>query len=96
MQGEKFCCDRQAVVANMLNRNGIRWPEYGPQDYFNEFGWLLGALNGNDNIPIKNNLLAPSTAGSDVFSGQWTPEMVFDTGFLDAYRDRISIMTVEQ
>jgi hypothetical protein len=64
--------------------------DYGPFDYFGEFGDLITKLGANSSIPVKNNLLAPSVA-----SAFWTPEMVWQTGFLDAYRDSLKYIAVE-
>ncbi|KAJ7635000.1 glycoside hydrolase family 79 protein [Roridomyces roridus] len=57
---------------------------YGPANYTQEFGEFIAAMAGNDNIPIKNKLIGPSV------SGNWTPEMVIDTGFIDKYSDSLS------
>jgi hypothetical protein len=40
---------------------------------------------------VKDNLLAPSVA-----SGNWPPEDVWNTGFLDAYNDTLKYLAVEQ
>ena len=60
-------------------------------DYNNEIASLITAIESNPNIPVKNMLIAPSLA-----TGDWTPEMVWDTGFLERFKDHISILTVEQ
>ncbi|KAJ7811864.1 glycoside hydrolase family 79 protein [Mycena leptocephala] len=52
---------------------------YGPQDYTNEFGQLVAALAADSNVPVKNNLIGPSV------SGTWTPETVWNTGFISHY-----------
>jgi hypothetical protein len=63
---------------------------YGPQNYTNEFGELVTALAANANAPVKNNLIGPSV------SGTWTPEMVWDTGFISQYTDSLNALSVEQ
>ncbi len=73
-----------------MRRHGHRPENWGPQDFFNEFGQMTQALLSNDQVPIKNNLIAPS-----VTSG-WTPEQVWDTGFMDAYGQYLNALTVER
>ena len=51
---------------------------------------MTQAYLDNPNIPVKNNLIAPS-----VTTG-WTPEMVWDTGFMDAYGQYLNALTVER
>ncbi|KAI0341170.1 hypothetical protein BDW22DRAFT_334247 [Trametopsis cervina] len=58
-------------------------------NYFEEFGIVVQAIQNDANIPIRGNLLAPSV------SGTWTPESVFDTGFLGAYADALGAVAVE-
>lgn len=47
-------------------------------------------MDANPLITNKAQLLAPSV------SGQWTPEEVWDTGFIDKFKDRMYAFTVEQ
>ncbi|KAI0774365.1 glycoside hydrolase family 79 protein [Fomes fomentarius] len=75
---------------DLYARHGHRPENWGPQDFFNEFGQMTQALLSNDQVPIKNNLIAPS-----VTSG-WTPEQVWDTGFIDAYGQYLNALTVER
>jgi hypothetical protein len=64
---------------------------YGPYDYFGEFGDLITAIQNDGNIPNKNLLIGPN-----VNSGTWTPEMVWNTGFVDAYSANLAYLAVEQ
>ena len=64
---------------------------YGPFDYFGEFGMIVQAIGGDLNIPVKNNLIGPSVA-----TGTWTLEMVWDTGFIPAYTNSLSALSVKQ
>ncbi|GLB45268.1 putative glycosyl hydrolase family 79 C-terminal beta domain [Lyophyllum shimeji] len=70
--------------------HGHRNPGYGPFDYFGEFGDLITAIRNNPNIPRKNILIGPSLA-----SGPWTPEQMWETGYLDAYKDSLVAVTME-
>ncbi|KAJ7493695.1 hypothetical protein FB451DRAFT_1490977 [Mycena latifolia] len=63
---------------------------YSPYDYFGEFADLVAALAADDAVPVKNNLIGPSVA-----TGDWTPEMVWDTGFIDAYSSILMALSVE-
>lgn len=51
---------------------------------------MIDAINADSNIPTKNDLIVPN------LSGAWTPESVWDTGFITAYASSIGILSVEQ
>ncbi|KAI0772366.1 glycoside hydrolase family 79 protein [Trametes elegans] len=67
-----------------------RQSNYGPYDFFGEFSLFTQAYDADSAIPIKNNLIAPSV------SGTWTPESVWDTGFVEAYTQYLSHLAVER
>ncbi|KAJ7158215.1 glycoside hydrolase family 79 protein [Mycena crocata] len=67
-----------------------RPPTYSPFDYYGEFSDLIIALGADAEIPFKNNLIGPSVA-----TGDWTPEMVWDTGFIDAFSSSLTALAVE-
>lgn len=71
--------------------HGHRPEGYDPQAYFEEFADLIRAVQANDRITNKNMLIGPSLA-----SGPWTPESVWDTGYLDAYGQYLTAVTMEQ
>lgn len=73
-------------------RHGTRPANYSPTDYFNEFGNVVTEIKADANIPIKNNMLL----GPSVSSDEWTPELVFNTGFVPTYADSLYAITVEQ
>ncbi|KAJ7749319.1 glycoside hydrolase family 79 protein [Mycena maculata] len=62
---------------------------YGPADYTAEVGLLIEAFAADPNIPVKNKLIGPSV------SGTWTPEQVFDAGFITNYTDSLGAISVE-
>lgn len=64
---------------------------YSPQDYFNEFGVVMAAINNDPTIPTKNNIIGPS-----ISSSQWSPEQVFDTGYIQAYTNNLGALAVEK
>ncbi|KAH8092184.1 hypothetical protein BXZ70DRAFT_951580 [Cristinia sonorae] len=63
---------------------------YSPFDYFGEFGVVVDAIGNNSNIPVRNNLVAPSVA-----TGPWRPEDVWNTGFIPAYQNVLGVLSVE-
>ena len=52
---------------------------------------MLTAINNDNQISIKNNIIAPSI--SDTF---WSPESLWDTGFLDSYKDSLGTIAIER
>ncbi|KXN82401.1 hypothetical protein AN958_02606 [Leucoagaricus sp. SymC.cos] len=70
--------------------NGHRPSNYGPQDYSNEFGELIQAIEADQNVQQKPLLLGPSVA-----SISWTPEQVWDTGYVPNYQQHLYALTVE-
>ncbi|KAL0572199.1 hypothetical protein V5O48_009754 [Marasmius crinis-equi] len=62
--------------------HGHRPLTYSPYDYFSEFGLVTEAIKSDPRVgPLKNDkLIGPSVA-----TGAWTPEMIWDTGFISAY-----------
>ncbi|KAJ7240558.1 glycoside hydrolase family 79 protein [Mycena rebaudengoi] len=63
---------------------------YGPFDYFGEFGDLVAAMAADDKVLVKNTLIGPSLA-----TGDWMPEMMWNTGFIDAYKDSLYALAME-
>ncbi|KIJ61729.1 glycoside hydrolase family 79 protein [Hydnomerulius pinastri MD-312] len=74
---------------DLYSAHGHRPDTYSPADYMGEFGNLIGAIANDNNIPVKNNLIGPSV------SGQWTPEDVWNTGFVQAYTNSLGYLAVE-
>ncbi len=73
------------------NRHGHRPENWGPEDFFEEFSAMTQAYSSDSQVPVKNNLIAPSVSSSG-----WTPEQVWDTGFVEAYSDYLQALAVEQ
>ena len=48
-------------------------------------------MGANQNIHKQNLLIGPS-----VNTGPWTPEMVWDTGFVSTYSANLAYLSVEQ
>jgi hypothetical protein len=72
-------------------RNGHRPSTYGPEDYSNEIGSLIQAMQADPSIRNKNMLICPSVSNS-----AWTPERIWDTGFLNDYGAHLAALAVEQ
>ena len=47
-------------------------------------------MNADSRILNKNMLIGPSVASA------WTPEQVWDTGFIDTYKDHLYCLSVQQ
>ncbi|KAJ7645164.1 glycoside hydrolase family 79 protein [Mycena polygramma] len=74
---------------DLYARHQHRPDTYGPQDYVNDFGLLVAALAADTNVTTRNNLIGPSLAGT------WTPESVWDTGFVDKFASSLGALSVE-
>ncbi|KAJ7691770.1 glycoside hydrolase family 79 protein [Mycena rosella] len=77
------------VGKSLIYIHSHRNSSYNPQAYADEFGELIAALAADSNVPVKNNLIGPSV------SGTWTPEMVWDTGFISEYTTNLGALSVE-
>jgi hypothetical protein len=64
---------------------------YSPEQYCDELQDLINTMDANPRIPVKNKLLGPSIA-----TGDWTPEQVWNAGFIDKFKDRLYALTVER
>ena len=64
---------------------------YSPFDYFGEFGVLVAAMANDSNIRSQDLLIGPNIA-----TGAWTPEMVWNTGFVQSYSPQLAYLAVEQ
>ncbi|KAF9051565.1 glycoside hydrolase family 79 protein [Panaeolus papilionaceus] len=67
-----------------------RTAPYTPWDYMGEVNDLLAHVDTNDRIPRKNIFIGPSIA-----TKAWTPEQVWETGFIDHFKDRFYCFSVE-
>ncbi|KAH9851266.1 glycoside hydrolase family 79 protein [Lenzites betulinus] len=94
-QGEAILGDmllgfQAANEPDLYGPHGHRPLTYSPFDFFGEYALLTQAIQADTAFPIKNNLIAPSV------SGTWTPEMVWNTGFVEAYTDYLGSLAVER
>jgi len=73
--------------------NGIRPSTYTVEQYFTDWGTVLDFYLNDSNVPNKNMFIAPSVCcGQDI---GWTPELVWNTGFLSSYANNLAYMSVE-
>ncbi|KAG6848315.1 hypothetical protein H0H93_001260 [Arthromyces matolae] len=63
---------------------------YGPYDYLGEMQNLVNAMNNDANVLNRNLLIGPNIA-----TGDWHPEDVWNTGFVDALSDNLAYLAVE-
>ncbi|TFK29184.1 hypothetical protein FA15DRAFT_610933 [Coprinopsis marcescibilis] len=75
---------------DLYARHGHRPSNYGPYDYVGEFGDLVNAMAGDQHFSNRNLLIGPNIA-----TGDWTPEMVWETGFVDRYSENLAYLAVE-
>ena len=76
--------------------NSIRNSSYDETDYFNDFGQVVQDYVNDANLPNHNKFLAPSVCCGGVGQAGWTPEQVFQTGFLDEYAKYLSYISVQR
>ncbi|KAJ7476226.1 hypothetical protein FB451DRAFT_269669 [Mycena latifolia] len=80
-------------VGNEPDQYGIhnrRPMTYGPSDYSNDFGLVNAALRADPKISsVDRKLIGPS------ISGNWKLEDIWNTGFLDTYKDSLAELSVE-
>ncbi|KAG2065347.1 glycoside hydrolase family 79 protein [Suillus decipiens] len=75
---------------DLYSRHGHRPDSYSPQDYKDEFGLLIDAMNADSNIPNKNLLIGPNLAGV------WSPTDVWQTGFATDFNQNLAALGVER
>lgn len=81
---------------DMYVQHKHRVAPYGPFDYYGEMSDFLTQLaaSGLDvNGRAKQLLVAPNVANQ---FGGWTPEMVWNTFFVDTYSDNLAFLGVEK
>ncbi|EJD02698.1 uncharacterized protein FOMMEDRAFT_140601 [Fomitiporia mediterranea MF3/22] len=74
--------------------NQIRPADYNPTQYNSEWGQVLQAYMSDTSISNNSMFIAPSVCCGPMPG--WTPEMVWDTGFLDNYKDHLSWISVQR
>ncbi|KAK7447749.1 hypothetical protein VKT23_014007 [Stygiomarasmius scandens] len=69
---------------------------WGPTDFLNEMQSLVSAMqiSASDGSPYASSY-QKLLIGPNVNTGDWTPEMVWDTGFVDVLNDNLAFLSVE-
>lgn len=81
---------------DLYHINNIRGTDYTPDQYTQDWGTVLNAYKGDSEISNTNMFVAPSVCCGGENNIGWTPEQVFDTGFLDQFADNLAWISVEQ
>jgi hypothetical protein len=74
---------------------------YTPANYVSEFGQLINALSSTP-VPIDISNLNPVSRarqmliGPSVVSGTWSPEMVWNAGFVTEYSSNLAALSVQK
>ena len=89
--GDNLLGLQAANEPDLYARHKKRPDGYTQNDFFGEFGDLIKTMEANPNIPRNNILIGPNIA-----TGDWTPQMVWDTGFIDAYANNLAALSVEK
>ncbi|KAI4522012.1 glycoside hydrolase family 79 protein [Schizophyllum commune Loenen D] len=87
--GDKLLALQVGNEPDLYAAHGHRPDTYTPATYSDEFASCSDALDAAG-VRTQNYLIGPSVA-----TGDWRPEDVWDTGFLDRHRDRLGILAVE-
>ncbi|KAG6331398.1 hypothetical protein ID866_7691 [Astraeus odoratus] len=75
---------------DLYAHHGHRPDSYSPEDYKNEVGMLIDAVNADSSIPDKDILIGPN------LSGTWQPEQVWDTGYVTDFDASLIALAVER
>ncbi|KAG6829523.1 hypothetical protein H0H87_011178 [Tephrocybe sp. NHM501043] len=84
---------RFALFSNTLRRsNELKecCQTYGPYDYLGEVQNLINAMSDDVHAINRNLLIAPNIA-----TGDWHPEDVWNTGFVDQFSANLAYLAVE-
>lgn len=79
---------------DLYSNNGIRSSGYSQAQYNTEFGEVLQDYIDDSSTTNKSMFIAPSVCCGDGIG--WTPESIWNTGFLDNYGDHLSYLSVQQ
>lgn len=74
---------------DLYGDHGLRPPDYAPSDFINDYTVFMQAIQNDSNIKNKSNIIGPSVCCN------WTPEQVFDAGFLDQFGNDLAYIAVE-
>ncbi|KAJ7607419.1 glycoside hydrolase family 79 protein [Roridomyces roridus] len=92
--GDTLIGYQAANEPDLYNNHGHRAASYGPFDYYGEFSDCISQLASDGVDPTGK--AATLLMGPSVADGNWSPEMVWDTGFVDTYSNNLAFLTVEK
>ncbi|OJA14152.1 hypothetical protein AZE42_09597 [Rhizopogon vesiculosus] len=75
---------------DLYSRHGHRSDSYSPQDYKDEFGLLINAMEADPKISNNGLLIGPNLAG------QWSPSDIWQTGFATDFNENLAALAVER
>jgi hypothetical protein len=94
--GDKLLGLQLGNEPDLYHINEIRGPDYSEAQYTQDWGVVLDSYKSNPAITNSKMFVAPSVCCGGEGNIGWTPEQVFDTGFLDLYADNLAYISVEQ
>ena len=94
MLGDKLVGLQLGNEPDLYHQNLLRDTDYNQDQYFTEWGSVLSVYENDSNIKNNSQFVAPSVCcGGNI---GWTPEDVWNTGFLDSYGDHLAYISVQQ
>lgn len=92
--GDKLVGVQLGNEPDLYHQNGIRDTDYTPAQYNTDWGVVLQDYINDSKISNASMFAAPSVCcGGNI---GWTPEQVWDTGFLTNYADHLAYLAVQQ
>jgi hypothetical protein len=76
---------------DLYMRHGHRPATYNEQSYIAEVDSLLNAMSGDAHTRNRDILIGPNIA-----TGDWTPQMMIDSGFIQRFAPHLMSLAVEQ
>ncbi|KAJ3568101.1 hypothetical protein NP233_g5936 [Leucocoprinus birnbaumii] len=89
--GEKMIGIQVGNEPDLYVAHGHRASTYGPADYTGEFGTVVNAMNNDPANALNRDLLIGPNIATE-----WTPEQVWDTGFVSDYSSNLAYLAVER
>ncbi|EJD02683.1 uncharacterized protein FOMMEDRAFT_156013 [Fomitiporia mediterranea MF3/22] len=91
--GDKLIGLQLGNEPDLYFQNGLRDPTYNTTQYDADWGEILNDYVQNPNIKNNSMFLAPSVCCG--YTIGWTMEQVWETGFLDHYKDHLAYISAQ-
>ncbi|KAF8576860.1 glycoside hydrolase family 79 protein [Ramaria rubella] len=75
---------------DLYGDHGLRPSNYSPANFVTDYGVMIQAFQSDSSVQNKSKLVGPSICCN------WSPEQVFDAGFLTDYTSELAYLSVEQ